>query len=152
MKTAQQHASALIPVLVLLLLALTTACTQSGDASQLEAINVTMLVQAGEGDARWFRDTSVPKGNNAWELTELVTEGDFKANYYPQYRAHFVDTIFGVENNNPSFWLIFIWNESEAKWESLPVGADLFSLKEGHTLAWYYGDTSQGDSVPPATP
>lgn len=137
---------------VLPLLLVLVGCTEPEDTSQTETISVSMLIQAGDTDARWFRDVSVPKGTNAWELTEQVTGGDFKANYYPAYRSHFVDAIFGVEGASPKFWLIYVWSETQGKWESLPVGADLYSLKDGHVLAWYYADTSQTDAAPPVTP
>jgi len=129
----------------------TPTATPTPTPTPTETISVSMLIQVEDGDTRWFRDVSVPKGTDAWELTEQVTEGDIKANYFPMYRSHFVDAIFGVEGASPKFWLIYIWSEPESKWESLPVGADLFSLKEGHTLAWYYTDTAEM-SVPPVTP
>ena len=114
---------------------------------------VSMLVQLGEGDLRWTRDVEVSKGTNAYELTEQVTQGDLKATWYPAFRSHFMEAILGVENRASNFWLIFLWNEPEQKWEPLPVGADLFSLKDGHVLAWAYTDTSQKPSpLPVATP
>ena len=95
----------------------------------------------------------VPKGTDAYELTELVTEGDLEAPYYASLRSHFVEALVGVENEDPNYWLIFLWNESQAQWEPLPVGADLFSLKDGHVLAWAYTDTSQKPSpLPSVTP
>ena len=138
-------------LVVLSLLLVLPGCGESEDTSEAETISVNLLIHIGEGDSRWFRDVNVPKGTDAWELTEQVTEGDIKANYFPEYRSHFVDAIFGVEGASPKFWLIYIWSEPESKWESLPVGADLFSLKEGHILAWYYADTTEM-SVPPVTP
>ncbi len=138
-------------LVVLSTLPVLAGCTESEDASENETISVSMLVQIEDTDTRWFRDVTVPKGTNAWELTEKVTEGDYKANYFSAYRSHFVDAIFGVEGANPKFWLIYVWSEPESKWESLPVGADLYSLKDGHVLAWYYGDTSQ-ITTPPVTP
>ena len=138
-------------LVVLSLLLILPGCGEGEETPEAETISVSMLIQVEDKDTRWFRDVSVPKGTDAWELTEQVTEGDIKANYFPMYRSHFVDAIFGVENENPKFWLIYIWSEPQSKWESLPVGADLFSLKEGHILAWYYTDTSEM-TVPPVTP
>ena len=121
-------------------------------ATATSTIKVSMLVQSSEADARWFRNVEVAKGTDAYELTEKVTQGNLKATYYALYRSHFVDSILGVENKNPKFWLIYGWSEPEKKWEPLPVGADLYSLKDGHILAWYYADTTNEGALPMATP
>ena len=115
-------------------------------------IKVSMLIQSSEQDARWFRNVEVAKGTDAYELTEKVTQGDLRSTYSALYRSHFVDSILGVENKNPKFWLIYGWSEPEKKWEPLPVGADLYSLKDGHILAWYYADTTNEGALPTATP
>ena len=119
------------------------ACGDSADSTStpVSTIQATLLVHVNEDDERWFRDVDVPKGTDAYELTELVMEGDLESTWYPAYRAHFVDSIVGVENSSPHFWLIYQWSESEATWEPLPVGADRFSVKEGDALAWAYADT-----------
>ena len=129
-----------------------TACGTEQKAAEPSTIKVTMLIQSSENDARWFRDVSVPKGTNAYELTEQVTNGNVQADYYAAYRSHFVNAILGVENKNPDFWLIYVWSEPQGKWEPLPVGADLYSLKDGHILAWYYADTTNEGAVPTPTP
>ncbi len=134
-----------------LLMAL-TACTTKEKAAEPTTIKVSMLVQSSEKDARWFRDVEVTKGTNAYELTEKVTQGNLKATYSAPYRSHFVDAILGVVNKNPKFWLIYDWSEPQKKWEPLPVGADLYSLKDGHVLAWYYADTTSEGALPTATP
>ncbi|MBI2165208.1 MAG: hypothetical protein HYU29_02240 [Chloroflexi bacterium] len=140
-------------ILAALALSLVVAsCGRATPAAKQENLRATILIQTGEMDSRWFRDVEVPRGTNAYELTEKVTKGELKATYYPQFRTHFVDAIFGVSGKSPHFWLIFLWNDVEKRWESLPVGADLFSLKDGHVLAWYYVDTSQPGRVPPVTP
>ncbi len=143
--------------MVALLLVATAACSQSGNAAAPTAtpqttIKVSMLIQSSPTDAKWFRNVEVAKGTNAYELTEKVTQGNLKANYYPAYRSHFVDAMLGVANKGANYWLIYLWNESDKKWESLPVGADLYSLKDGHVLAWYYTDTSKQGDLPTSTP
>lgn len=120
--------------------------------SKTETIKVSLLVQVAEADIRWFRDVELPRGANAWELTETAAQGQVEAQFYPLYRSHFIDALFGVKGQAPNFWLIFLWSEASNKWEPLPVGADLFSLKEGHVLAWYYADTSKEQSVPTVNP
>lgn len=115
-------------------------------------IKVSMVIESSKDDVRWFRNVEVAKGTDAYELTEKVTQGNLKAKYFALYRSHFVDSILGVENKNPKFWLTYAWSESEKKWEPLPVGADLYALKDGHILAWYYADTTNEKALPTATP
>jgi len=111
-------------------------------------IQVSLLVHVNENDVRWFRDVEVPHGTNGYELTEIVTEGNLESTYYPAFFSHFVESLFGIANQNPHFWLTYLWNEGQQQWEPLPVGADLFSLKNGHFLAWSYTDNSQQPSRP----
>ncbi len=131
-----------------------SACDTSENVAGPATIKVSMLIQssASEQDARWFRNVEVDKGIDAYELTEKVTEGNLEATYSTPYRSHFVGSILGVENENPRFWLIYVWSEPETKWEPLPVGADLYSVKDGHILAWYYADTTSEGALPTATP
>ncbi|MSQ22580.1 MAG: DUF4430 domain-containing protein [Dehalococcoidia bacterium] len=134
-----------------LLLAL-VACGTKEKAAVPTTIKISMLIQSSEQDARWFRNVEVAKGTDAYELTEKVTQGGLRSTYYALYRSHFVDSILGVENKNPKFWLTYVWSEPEKKWEPLPVGADLYSLKDGHILAWYYADTTNEKALPTAAP
>ena len=50
-------------VVLSLILAL-AGCGESGDTSEAETINVSLLIYAGDDDSRWFRDVEVPKGTN----------------------------------------------------------------------------------------
>ncbi len=122
-------------------------------STPLPTIKASLMVQINENDLRWFRNVEAPKGLDAYEFTELVTKGDLKATWYPVYRSHFVQGIFGVENQGPRYWTIYVWNEGQEGWEPLPVGADLYAVKDGHVLAWVLTDTSQSPSpLPLATP
>ncbi len=111
---------------------------------------VSMLIEAGPGNARWFRDVEVPQGYDAYQLTAQVTEGELEATWYPSLRSHFVESIIGVVNEGAYFWTIFLWDEFDEEWSPLPVGSDWFSVKDGHTLAWSYVDTTQQPSPPPS--
>ena len=110
-------------------------------ATAIPAIRVSLLIHVSEDDVRWFRDFEVAKGTNAYELTEHVTEGNLESTYYASFFSHFVESLVGVSNDGPNYWLMFQWNAPAEQWEPLPVGADLFSLKDGHVLAWSYTDT-----------
>ena len=152
----------LLPSVVLALMTLgsvliagcdTESRTVAPAATSIPTIQVSLLIQVSEDDVRWFRDVGVPKGTNAYELTERVTEGDLESTYYAAFFSHFVEALLGVASEGSNYWLTFLWNESQAQWEPLPVGADLFSLKDGHVLAWSYTDTSQEPSqLPSMTP
>ncbi len=151
-------ARAALPLMTLGMLAL-AACSQTATPAAestpapIPTLRVSLLVQVSEDDIRWFRDVEVPKGTDAYELTELVTEGNLDATYYPLFRSHFINGLLGVEGKDPKYWLLFVWDEGQAQWAPLPVGADLYSLKEGHVLAWAYTDTSLGpEQVPSASP
>ena len=127
--------------------------TQAPTATPLPTIQVSMLIHVSEDDVRWFRDFEVLKGTNAYELTEQVTEGNLESTYYASFFSHFVESLVGVPSEGSNFWLIFQWNAPAEQWEPLPVGADLFSLKDGHVLAWAYTDTSiEPQPVPSVTP
>ena len=123
-------------------------------ATPLPTIQVSLLIHFSESDVRWFRDVEVAQWRtNAYELTEQVTEGEMESTYYASFFAHFVEEIMGVANEGSTYWAIFLWNESQSQWELLPVGADLFSLKDGHVLAWAYTDSSaEPKQTPSVTP
>ena len=112
---------------------------------------VHMLIETSPDEAEWHRDVRVPQGYDAYQLTELVTKGEMKATWYPAYRSHFVESIMGVAGEGSSFWIAYLWDDSSDKWTSLPVGADWFSVKDGHTLAWVYTDTSVKPSLGPTS-
>lgn len=138
--------------LLAIVLFLLAACAQpvTYTPTPLPTIKASLLAQLSQDDLRWFRDVAVPKGTDAYEFTQLATAGAVKATWYPQYRSHFVEAILGKENQGTYYWLTFLWDEGQKKWEPLPVGADLFSVKDGHVLAWVYSDTSQNPAPPPA--
>ncbi len=148
-------------LLGVLLAAVLTACSPAATptsaplptATPIPTVKVSMLVQVSETDQRWFRNVVVNKGTNAYELTEKVTEGKLKSQWYPIYRSHFIESIFDVAGKGNNYWLSYVWDESEKKWTSLPVGADLYSLHDGHVLAWAYVDTAANPpKVPASTP
>ena len=133
------------PVAILFLLAVVAAalvgCGDDEPTDPAATVRASMLIHVNQQDEHWFRDVEVPKGTDAYALTELVSEGEIEADWYPLYRSHFVNSLLGVTNQAPHFWLIYRWSEANEAWEPLPVGADLFSVKEGHVLAWAYADT-----------
>ncbi len=126
--------SAARALLAIVLLAAAAACARV----ELDAppITVSVLVEPSSGGARWFRDVEVPKGTDGYELLESVTDGELEAEWFPEFRSHFVSGILGVAPEGAQFWGVFVWNETNAGWEPLPVGADLYSVKDGHVMGW----------------
>ena len=122
---------AILPALALVALGvqLLSGCTQGStpalSPTPVPTFQVSLLIQLSTDEARWFKDMEVPKGTNGYKLTELATEGDLETKWYAEYRTHFVEAILGVKSQDPNYWLIYQWNDSQAKWEPLPVGADL---------------------------
>ena len=102
------------------------------------AHTVTILIDASTNVQIWHRDVSIPRGFDAFQLTELVTEGQLTATWYPSMKTHYIESMLGLDNSETNYWMVFLWDESGNTWQPLPVGADWFSLKNGHILAWSY--------------
>ena len=116
-------------------------------STPIPTVKASMLVQSEEAKPEWFRGIEIPEGTDAYALTNIVTEGNIKSTFYPEYKSHFVEGIKGIENRPPYYWMIYMWNEATEKWEPLPVASDFFSVKDGHTFAWHYTDTSKSGPV-----
>lgn len=140
--------AALLGLLLTMGVAGVSACS-ADDPTAPAVITASLLIEAGPGEATWFRDVEVPKGTDGYELLEIATGGELEADWFPALRAHFVTSILGTGSESPQFWLTFVWDESSSAWQPMPVGADLFSVKEGHVLGWALVDTSAGDNQVP---
>ena len=151
-------ASARCLAVVLLLLAATVAVAAcSEDAPTPELISASLLIEADPASPQWYEDLSLNKGVDGYELLEAATGGDIESEWYPEYRSHFVQTILGVAPEGSQYWSVFVWNETAADgagaWEPLPVGADLFSVKDGHVLGWALVEYDPDNpALPQATP
>ena len=137
-------------VALLLTAAALTACSSAEDDGPAR-ISASILIEPSPGDARWFRDVKVDKGTDGYELLEAATEGELEADWFPQFRSHFVTSLLGTPSEGSRFWLTFVWDESSGAWQPLPVGADLFSVKDGHVLGWALLDTASGDTQLPSS-
>lgn len=126
--------------LLLLIAAAVAVAACSDDASTPGPIAASVLIEADASSPQWFRDVTIAKGIDGYELLEEVAEGDIVAEWFPEFRAHFVKEILGVAPEGSEFWGVFIWNENAndkaGGWEPLPIGADLFSVKDGHIMGW----------------
>ena len=130
-------AALLLPLAALLLFAgFAVRCGSSAPETAPAPISASVLIEADASAPDWRRDVEASKGIDGYELLDLAVDGDLEADWFPEFRAHFVKEILGVAPEGSEFWGVFLWNEGNAAWEPLPVGADLFSVKDGHVMAW----------------
>ena len=133
--------SAAAPALLALAALAAAACAQielgvSTEEPGAPPITASVLIEPSPEDARWFRDVEVPKGTDGYTLLEAVTDGDLEAEWFPEFRSHFVSAILGTGPEGAQFWGVFVWNETNGSWEPLPVGADLYSVNDGQVMGW----------------
>ena len=130
------RAGAAAPLLLALALAVAVGCGSSAPEATPALIKASVLIEADASAPDWRRDVEAPKGVDGYELLEMAVDGDLEADWFPEFRAHFVKEILGVAPQGSEFWGVFLWNEGNGAWEPLPFGADLFSVKDGHVMAW----------------
>ena len=137
---------ALIGALLFVMTAL-AACATSAPANAVETIAASVLVEPSADRAQWYRDVEVPEGTDGYELLVAATDGQVEAEYFPEFRSHLVGSVLDVSPQGEEFWGVFLWNEQAGVWEPLVYGADWFSVKDGHVMAWalveYSPDTLQ---------
>ena len=104
-------------------------------ASSLYSADV--LIDFGNGTRLWYNDTEVQPGWNAYVETVVLSHGDLKALWYPEFQEHLVSSIDGVSDSPTMSWFLWTYNET-ASWQASPVGADLVPVDNGSVLAWTY--------------
>jgi hypothetical protein len=139
-------------MLAMLFAVIAVACGSDVDLSA-PPITASVLVEVDDADARWFRDVEVPKGTDGYEFLEAAVEGELVAEWYPEFRSHFITAIDGTAAEGSAFWGFFLWNKGTSGWEPATIGADLLSVKQDHIMAWalveYDPDNPQ---IPTSTP
>ena len=135
-------------------LVLLSACvtTEISVPVSKSSIYVSVLIQFEEGKSEWYADVEIDEGFNAYQLIDYLSKGDLISTYHDKFLAHFIESIFGIPNQDSYYWLAFLWNSTLEKWELLSVGADLFVLKGGEVLAWSYTDTNKTPISLPISP
>ena len=129
------------PAITVLLLFVTVlipsfiGCNTTEDDQSTETIQASILIESPES-YEWINQVTIPKGTNGYGLLRTAVNDEIVSVWYPEYRSHFVNQIKGIVPSEKQFWSVFLWNESKIKWEPLTVGADLFSVKNGQTMAW----------------
>lgn len=106
-------------------------------------ITVNLGIDYGNGTRVWFNGTDILIGMTLFDVTKKLTN----LSYSVTAQGVFVNSINGVENAYPYYWMWWSWNGSE--WSLGEVGADSYTLKDGDILLWYYQDISYW---PPSKP
>jgi hypothetical protein len=139
-------------VTVAALLAVATGCdASSAGGTMSQSIRASVLVEADPAEPHWVRGFEMPKGTDGYELLEAAVDGELEADWFPEFHSYFVRSIKGIEPQGGEFWGVFVWNDSTGAWEPLPVGADLFSVKQGHVMAWALVDFDPSSPQVPLT-
>ncbi len=95
---------------------------------------VNMRIDFGNGTARWYNDSAIKPGWNAYLATVVIFNGTVKASWYPQFQEHFVTGIGGAESVGTNSW--FFWVHNGTEWQLAPTGADAVQAYNGSTFAW----------------
>jgi len=105
---------------------------------QYEAVTMraNLCINYGNGTIIWYNKTIVPLGYDLLNATKLIAK--ISSTYWPAYQASFVDSINGVANNPPYYWMWLYWDENENVWKYGPVGADCYILKPNEIIMWRY--------------
>lgn len=101
--------------------------------------SMNLLLESGNGTRRWYNDTLIQPGWNAYVVTVVVLNGNVQATWYPQYGEHLVTGLGGLGNDvrQGKSWFLWTWN-STASWQTAEVGADQIPIRNGSVIAWTY--------------
>lgn len=113
--------------------------------------STNVLFDFGNGTKVWYNNTVVQPGWNLYLVTLLISKGNLKSTWYPQYNAHFVTGIFGIENTDNSAWFLWTWN-STSKWQMAQVGADQLIVYNDSVFAWTFCSYNPVTYSPNCTP
>ncbi len=108
-----------------------------------QEITVNLGFKYENGTVIWHNNTRTIKGSTLLDLTKIVAN----VNYTTYPSGSFVNSINGVKNKKPYYWIWWYWSKSG--WILGPVAADKYVVSNGETLLWYYENTS---SYPPSKP
>ena len=95
---------------------------------------VDMKVEPGGGQVRWYNDSAVEPGWNGYVVSLVLLSGRVQAVWYPQYEAHFVTGIDGVNGTSTTSW--FVWVYGAGGWQLAQTGIDGVRVHNGTVIAW----------------
>ncbi len=102
--------------------------------STQQALEVSTLINYGNGTSIWHNRTDVSSGWNFYQLTTTIAQVEAQS----FSNQHFITALDGVRGAGQFYWTLWTLCRKDMAWSPSPVGADLISLKDGDVLAWYY--------------
>jgi hypothetical protein len=96
-----------------------------------------ILIDFGNGTRTWDNGTLFQPGLNLYIATQIVTDGNLNATYYPKYSEHLITAIYDVANAGTNYW--GLWTHNATSWQAAQVGADLIPVTNDSVFAWTYG-------------
>ena len=120
---------------ILILSILLVSCNEA-KTTPVRTIEASVLIELNQHEHRWFRDVKISTETNGYQLLEIVTNQQIKSKWYPQYNAHFVTSVFGIENENSVYWAIYVWDEQFSTWRLSTSSADALVVEDGQSIAW----------------
>jgi len=105
-------------------------------SQDLEALTmqVSILVDYGNGSREWHNNTRVPIGISLLNATLMVA----RVNYTLGEWGAFVNAINNVGGEPSRYWIWYYWSQSASRWEMGPVASDAYILHHGNMLSWVY--------------
>ncbi|MEM0017876.1 MAG: DUF4430 domain-containing protein [Candidatus Korarchaeum sp.] len=101
-------------------------------------VRVNLGIKYKNGTIEWHNSTSLKEGSTLLDATSKVAV----LNYTKYSMGCFVDSINGVRNEHPYYWIWWYWEETTG-WTLGPVAADKYVLSDGEVVMWFYEDTTQ---------
>jgi hypothetical protein len=95
---------------------------------------VRMLIDYGNGTSKWYNDTSIQPGWNAYVVSVVIFNGRVQSTWYPSYGEHLIEGINGVASGQSDSW--FLWTGQKGGWEVSQMGADALQVYNGTVVAW----------------
>jgi len=114
--------------------------------------SIDLLINYGNGSRVWYNGSRIPIGWSLFNATVLILGDRVRSTYYPEFKAHMVNSIDGVgddpERKNWA-WMLWHYNEASGKWETYDLGADFIVPRDGEKVAWHYQDVSKYPNLDP---
>jgi len=96
---------------------------------------VNILIDYGNGTRKWYNNTLVPREASLFLATKIIAS--VESITYPEM-GEFVTSINGVGGDPGRYWIWYIWNQNEGKWDWGPVACDKYILQDSDTVMWRY--------------
>ena len=116
----------------------------TGDNPRL--IETNTIFNYGNGTSIWFNETKPVKGQNFYNLTLILTDGNIVSQAFASLsNEHQVLSINGVGQTQTEYWSLWKFCASNNAWAWSPVGADEIMLSNNGIYGWYYQNYNTQD-------